>query len=48
MIELIIGFALGGVAFTEKGRELGNKAFDMVAKEVKKIGANNREAKQDD
>jgi hypothetical protein len=49
MLELLIGFALGGLAFTEKGHEVGNRIFDKgidtvkkIAKEVK-LDENNRE-----
>jgi hypothetical protein len=49
MLELLIGFALGGLAFTEKGHEVGNRIFDKgintikkMAKEVK-LDENNRE-----
>jgi hypothetical protein len=37
MLELLIGFALGGLAFTEKGHEVGNRIFDKGIDTVKKV-----------
>lgn len=50
MVGLLVGFALGGIAFTEQGREFGNKVFNTAVKKVKgeiKV-EEDREAKQDD
>ena len=50
MIELIIGFALGGLAFTEKGHEIGNKVYDIAikaAKEVTKLEADTKTERND-
>ena len=44
MGELLLGFALGAMAFTEKGREIGNMigstAFAAVKKAVKNVSEN--------
>ena len=37
MIELIVGFALGGLAFTEKGHQIGNQVFDVATKTATKM-----------
>lgn len=37
MLEMIIGVAVGYVAFTPKGREIGNKAADFLGQQVKKV-----------
>ena len=36
MKELIFGMALGYLAFTETGHQLGNKAADVIVKNAKK------------
>ena len=36
MVELLIGFALGGLAFTKQGHKIGNEAFDIAMKAMKK------------
>lgn len=37
MLEMILGFGLGAMAFTETGRQLGNKAADMAVTAAKKV-----------
>lgn len=34
---LLLGFALGAVAFTAQGRELGNKIGEAMMAQVKKV-----------
>lgn len=50
MIGLLLGFALGGIAFTEQGREFGDKMFNMAVNKVKEVTKHeeDREVKQDD
>ena len=36
MLELLLGLGIGAVAFTEKGRELGNKAASVAVQMAKK------------
>ena len=50
MIELIVGFALGGLAFTEKGHQIGNEVFDKIMKTAKEVmkNENNRETEPND
>lgn len=45
MIELLVGFMLGGLAFTEKGHEIGNKIYNAGVSAVKKAA---KEAKKDE
>lgn len=50
MLELIVGFALGGLAFTDKGHEIGNKVYDIAikaVKEVTKLEANTEDKRND-
>lgn len=37
MDGLLLGFALGAMAFTEKGREIGNKLGDAAVNKAKKV-----------
>ena len=37
MIELIVGFALGGLAFTEQGHKIGNEVYDRIMKAAKEV-----------
>lgn len=37
MDGLLLGFALGAMAFTERGRELGNKLGEAALKKAKKV-----------
>ena len=50
MIELIVGFALGGLAFTEQGHKIGNEVYDRIMKAAKEVVKNedNRKTKQND
>lgn len=50
MVGLLIGFALGGIAFTEQGREFGNKVFNTAVQKAKEVTKHeeDREVKQDD
>lgn len=43
MLEMILGFGLGAMAFTETGRQLGNKAADMAVAAAKKVLTNDAE-----
>lgn len=38
MIELILGFALGAMALTDTGHEIGNKIAEFVQTQISKIG----------
>lgn len=40
---VLLGFALGAMAFTAKGRELGNKTGEAVMTQVKKVISNAKE-----
>lgn len=40
MIELLIGFALGGLAFTEQGHKIGNEIFDKITQAAKEVTKN--------
>lgn len=44
MLEMILGFGLGAMAFTETGRQLGNKAADMAVAAAKKVLTNDAKA----
>lgn len=50
MVELLIGFALGGIAFTEQGRKFGDKMFNIAVSKVKEVTSReeDREVEQDD
>ena len=50
MLELIVGFALGGLAFTEQGHKIGNEVYDRIMKAAKEVVKNedNRKTEQDD
>lgn len=37
---ILLGFALGAMAFTAQGRELGNKLGEAAISNVKKVAAN--------
>lgn len=37
MIELVLGFALGAMVFTDQGREIGNKVAATAAAQIKKM-----------
>jgi hypothetical protein len=37
---VLLGFALGAMAFTAQGRELGNKLGEAAISNVKKVAAN--------
>ena len=40
MIEMLLGFGLGAMAFTEQGRAAGNKAAQMAMQAAKKVMEN--------
>lgn len=44
MLEMILGFGLGAMAFTETGRQLGNKAADFAFSAAKKVLTNDAKA----
>lgn len=37
MLELLLGLGLGAMAFTQQGRELGNRAAALVMEQAKKV-----------
>lgn len=37
MIEMILGFMLGAMVFTETGRDIGNKMADVATTQLKKM-----------
>lgn len=45
MLEIILGFALGAMTFTETGRELGDKFATMAMSQMKKIGEQSNDNK---
>lgn len=45
MLELILGFGLGAMTFTEKGREIGNRIGDLAIGASKKVMSNAKAAK---
>lgn len=42
MLELILGIAIGALAFTEQGHEIGNKIGEIAASSVKKAVENGK------
>lgn len=42
MLELLLGMALGALAFTEQGHEIGNKIGGMALDAAKKVMSNEK------
>lgn len=40
---LLLGFVLGAMAFTDQGREIGNKIGNAAMEQVKKVVSNAKE-----
>lgn len=43
MLEMLLGFGLGALAFTEAGRQIGNKIAEMAVDVTQKVMRNAKE-----